>query len=88
MQSLFNWTNWLLSAIEQKQWPNELCLALMSAMLRRRRSRSNVLTAQANGHLRPELMRLLIGIRQPRAQARAQPRSYAGQLSAGGLRAV
>lgn len=88
MQSLFNRKSWLLSAIEQKQWPNDLRLALLSAMPRRRRNRSNVLTAQANGHFRPELMRLHIGIRQPRAQARAQPRSHAGQLSAGGIGAI
>ena len=88
MQSLFNWKNWLLRAIEQKQWPNDLRLALLSAMPRRRRNRSGVLTAQANGHLRPELMRLLIVIRQPRAQARAQPRTHVGQLSAGGIGTV
>lgn len=88
MQSLFNWKNWLLRAIEQAQLPNELCSARMSAISRRRRNRSYALTAEANGHLRPELMGLLIGIRQPRAQARAQPRSHARQLSAGGLRAV
>lgn len=88
MQSLFNWKNWLLSVIEQKQWPNDSRLALLSAMLRRRRNRSGVLTAQVNGHLRPELMRLVIVIRQPRTQARAQPRTHVGQLSAGGIGTV
>lgn len=51
-------------------------------------NRSYLPTAPANGYLPPELIVILIGMGQPRAQAGAQPPSHAGQLSACGIGAV